>query len=65
MNLSREAKVVSGIILLTVPTIMYGGLTLLGILTGGVAGSAPAGLTLDETQWVPCFGQVTPTRESG
>ncbi|MGH9463979.1 MAG: hypothetical protein ACRD1X_22490 [Vicinamibacteria bacterium] len=51
MNLSREAKLVSGIILLTIPTIMYGGLTLLGILTGGAAGSAPAGLTLDETQW--------------
>lgn len=51
MTLSREARLVSGIILLTVPTIMYGGLTLLGILTGGVAGSAPVGLTLDETQW--------------
>lgn len=51
MTLSREARVVSGIILLTVPTIMYGGLTLLGILTGGIAGLAPAGLTLDETQW--------------
>lgn len=51
MNLSRECKLVSGIILITVPTIMYGGLTLLGILTGGVAGSAPEGVTLDETQW--------------
>ena len=51
MNLSRECKLVSGIILLTVPTIMYGGLTLLGVLTGGIAGSAPNGLALDETQW--------------
>jgi hypothetical protein len=51
MQLSREAKLVSGVILLVVPTIMYGGITLLGILTGGVAGVAPGGLSLDETQW--------------
>lgn len=51
MKLSREAKLVSGITLLAVPTIMYGGITLLGILTQGVAGSAPGGLALDETQW--------------
>jgi hypothetical protein len=51
MNLSREAKIVSGIILLTVPTIMYGGAILLGVLTRGTAGMAPAGLALDETQW--------------
>jgi hypothetical protein len=51
MQLSREAKLVSGITLLAVPTIMYGGITLLGILTQGVAGSGPAGLDLNETQW--------------
>jgi hypothetical protein len=51
MNLSREAKLVSGITLLAVPTIMYGGITLLGVLTRGVAGMAPADVTLDETQW--------------
>jgi hypothetical protein len=51
MRLSREAKLVSGIILLAVPTIMYGGITLLGILTQGIAGLAPGHLTLDATQW--------------
>ena len=51
MNLSREARIVAGITLLTVPTIMYGGLTLLGILTAGDAGMAPDGLTLTDTQW--------------
>ena len=51
MRLSREAKVVSGVILLVVPTIMYGGITLLGILTEGAAGLAPGGLSLDERQW--------------
>jgi hypothetical protein len=48
MKLSREAKLVSGVILLVVPTIMYGGITLLGILTKGVAGVAPGELSLDE-----------------
>lgn len=51
MKLSREAKLVSGVTLLVVPTIMYGGITLLGMLTGGTAGLAPDGLRLDETQW--------------
>lgn len=51
MQLSREAKFVSGVTLLTVPTIMYGGITLLGILTRGVAGGSPSVATLDETQW--------------
>jgi len=48
---SYEAKLVSGITLLAVPTIMYGGWTLLGILTQGTAGTAPGTLTLNETQW--------------
>jgi hypothetical protein len=51
MHLSREARLVAGITLLTVPTVMYGGLTLLGILTTGSAGMAPTGLVLDERQW--------------
>jgi hypothetical protein len=50
MNLSRETRLFCGVILVTVPTIMYGGVTLLGILTKGFAG-LDAGLALDETQW--------------
>ena len=46
MTLSRAARIVSGATLLSVPTILYGGWTLLGILTRGTAGSAPAGLSL-------------------
>lgn len=51
MELSRETRIVAGLTLLTVPTIMYGGVTLLGILTRGAAGLAPGGLELNETQW--------------
>lgn len=51
MLLSREARTVSGITLLTVPTILYGGVTLLGILTKNSAGWAPSELELNETQW--------------
>ena len=36
--MTREARILVGITLLTVPTIIYGGLTLLGILTRGEAG---------------------------
>jgi hypothetical protein len=50
MTLSYEAKLVSGVSLLAVPTVMFGGWTLLGLLTQGTAGSDPGGLTLDETQ---------------
>ena len=49
--LTREARLVSGITLLIVPTILYGGVTLLGILTDNVAGWGPADLELNETQW--------------
>jgi hypothetical protein len=51
MKLSRETKLVCGIALLAVPAIMYGGITLLGLLTQGIAGSAPGALALDDTQW--------------
>jgi hypothetical protein len=51
MTLSRDAKLMSGITLLVIPTIMYGGWTLLGILTRGGAGGMPARLALDATQW--------------
>lgn len=46
MTLSRPAKLVSGISLLAVPTIAYGGATLLGMLTHGTAGMAPIGRSL-------------------
>jgi hypothetical protein len=51
MKLSRAAKLVSGVTLLAVPSVMYGGMALLGILTEGIAGSDPGNLVLDETQW--------------
>jgi hypothetical protein len=51
MTMSRDAKVMAGITLLLVPTIMYGGWTLLGILTQGNVGPAAGGLKLSETQW--------------
>jgi hypothetical protein len=50
MELSREAKVVAGIILLAVPTVQYGGLAILGMLTHGAAGmgGAEAGLNAQQ-----------------
>lgn len=51
MRLSREARVVAGITLVTVPTVMYGGATLLGLLTSGAAGMPPGDVMLNETQW--------------
>ncbi|MDB3935710.1 hypothetical protein N9383_03200 [Granulosicoccus sp.] len=50
MQLSRESKIVCGVLLILVPTIMYGGFTLLGILTDGEVGHKPGGLELNETQ---------------
>jgi hypothetical protein len=50
MLLSRDARLVSAITLLVIPTIMYGGWTLLGILTRGAVSSNP-NIHLDETQW--------------
>jgi len=51
MTLSKNAKLMSGITLLVVPTIMYGGWTLLGILMRGTVGGSVGGLHLDQTQW--------------
>jgi hypothetical protein len=51
MTLSREARLVAGVTVLAVPAIMYGGVTLLGILTRGAAGLSPGNLALDDTQW--------------
>jgi hypothetical protein len=50
MELSRDAKVLAGIILLAVPTVQYGGLFVLGLLTHGVAGTggAEAGLNAEQ-----------------
>lgn len=64
MTLSREARLVAGLTLLAIPTIMYGGVTLLGILTKGTAGIAPGSLALDETQWA-LFRAGMPMRECG
>ena len=50
MGLSRDARLVSAITLLVVPTIMYGGWTLLGILTRGTVSPSPE-VHLDDTQW--------------
>lgn len=51
MAISWKTKVIAGLTLLSVPTIMYGGITLLGILTNGSAGLSPEGLNLSERQW--------------
>jgi hypothetical protein len=51
MQLSRESKIICGILLIAVPSIMYGGVTLLGILTEGSAGMKPGNLALSEAQW--------------
>ena len=50
MQLSKESRIVCGVLLVAVPTIMYGGITLLGVLTDGSAGLAPGELKLDDTQ---------------
>lgn len=49
-HLSKNTKLVAGITLLVVPTIMYGGITLLGLLMDGTAGVAPGSMSLNETQ---------------
>ena len=51
MTLSKNAALMSGITLLLVPTIMYGGWTLLGVLMQGRVGAGTGALHLDQTQW--------------
>ena len=51
MHLSRESKIVCGALLILIPTIMYGGITLLGILTKGAVGHMPGSVELDESQY--------------
>jgi len=50
MALSPPCKAVSAITLLAVPTIMYGGLIMLGLVTEAAAGLVPEGLSLDAEQ---------------
>jgi len=50
MQLSKESKLVCGVLLIAASTIIYGGITLLGLLTEGGAGVRPGGLVLNETQ---------------
>jgi len=52
MDLSREAKIFAGIILLMVPTVQYGGLAILGMLTHGAAGAGGAEANLNAEQLV-------------
>jgi hypothetical protein len=47
--MSRAARLMLGTTLVTVPTIVYGGVVILGILTSGVAGLAP-GVELSPVQ---------------
>src|SRR5262249_54551039 len=62
MQLSREARLVAGLTLLTVPTVMYGGITLLGVLTKGTAGLAPRGAGAG---WGPVGGVPPGARARG
>jgi hypothetical protein len=50
MELSRDAKILAGIILLAVPTVQYGGLYILGLLTHGIAGTGGAEAALNAEQ---------------
>jgi hypothetical protein len=51
MTVSRPARLVAGVTLLTVPTIVYGGLTVLAVVTRNAHGLAPGGgLELSELQ---------------
>ena len=47
--MSRETEIMLGISLVLVPTIIYGGLTVLGVVSGGAYG-APAPQNLDPLQ---------------
>ncbi len=47
--MSSAARLMMGITLLTVPTVVYGGLTVLGVVTSGGAGLSP-GIALSPSQ---------------
>jgi hypothetical protein len=48
--MSPDARLMCGISLVLVPTIVYGGLTVLGVISGGMYGApAPTGLTSLQT----------------
>jgi hypothetical protein len=64
MTLSREARLVAGVTLLTVPTIMYGGATLLGTLTR-VRLESHSGIWRLTKRNGRCFARGTLTRECG
>jgi hypothetical protein len=49
MTLSYAARLMTGVTLVTVPTIVYGGLVVLGVVTGGAAGLHP-GIALTPLQ---------------
>src|SRR5262245_53060288 len=53
MLLSRDARLVSAVTLLLVPTIMYGGWTLLGILTRAPVSPSPT-IALTRRRWALC-----------
>jgi hypothetical protein len=48
--MTPAARLVAGITLLTVPTIVYGGLTVLSLVSGGRYGLRAAGMTLSAEQ---------------
>jgi hypothetical protein len=50
MQLSRDAKIFTGITLLVIPTVQFGGLALLGMLTHGMAGTGGEHSNLNEVQ---------------
>jgi len=50
MPLSRDAKLFTGITLLIIPTVQFGGLALLGMLTHGAAGTGGEHANLDDMQ---------------
>ncbi len=58
MTLSRPARPVAGGTLLTVPTIAYGGLTVLAVVTRNAHGLSADGLELSNCSR-PCFEQGT------
>jgi hypothetical protein len=51
MTLSREARLMAGLTLVTVPAVIYGGVSLLGLLTQRAAGFALGDIAPDQTQW--------------